>query len=71
MFSNLTPAQEPAVYGALAYAIVALAVVFAPRFGVTLNQGEQAAIIALATALVAVFVRSNVTPNTPPPVAKP
>lgn len=71
MFSNLTPSQEPAVWGALVYAVVALAVVFAPRLGVTLNQTEQAAIIAVATALVALFVRSSSTPNASSPAAPP
>lgn len=69
--SNLTPAQEPAVWGALVTAILGVIVVFLPRFGVTLSKDEYTAIAALAAVLIPVVigfvVRQNVTPNAPPP----
>jgi len=74
MLSNLTPAQEPALWGGLATAVLALVVVFLPRFGITLTSDEQTALSAVLIAaipiVVAIFVRQNVTPTAPPPAAK-
>ncbi len=75
MLSNLTPAQEPALWGGLATAMLALVVVFLPRFGVTLTSDEQTALSAVLIAaipiVVAIFVRQNVIPVAPPPAPKP
>ena len=75
MLSNLTPAQEPALWGGLATAVLALIVVFLPRFGITLTNDEQTALSAVLIAaipiVVAIFVRQNVTPVAPPPAPKP
>ncbi len=75
MLSNLTPAQEPALWGGLATAVLALVVVFLPRFGITLTSDEQTALSAVLIAaipiVVAIFVRQNVIPVAPPPASKP
>jgi hypothetical protein len=75
MLSNLTPSQEPAIWGALATALLGLIVVFLPRFGVTLSKDEYTAIAALAAAIIPIViglvVRQAVTPVAPPPAPKP
>ncbi len=75
MLSNLTPAQEPAVWGGLATAVLALIVVFLPRFGVNLSKDELAALQGLVLVaipiLIALVVRQNVTPTAPPPAPAP
>ena len=75
MLSNLTPAQEPALWGALATAILGLIVVFLPRFGVTLSKDEYTAIAAVLAAVIPIViglvVRQAVTPNAPPPTPAP
>ena len=75
--SNLTPDQEPALFGALITAVLSVIVVFLPRFGVHLSKDEYTALAAVAVAaipiIVGLFVRSKVTPTaaapTPTPVA--
>jgi hypothetical protein len=70
---NLTPSQEPVAWGALATALLEVAVVLAPRFGVHISQDEQVALGALIVAaipiIVGLFVRQNVTPVAPAPPA--
>jgi hypothetical protein len=67
---NLTPSQEPVLWGALATALLELAVVFAPRFGIHISGNEQVALGALVAAaipiVVGLFVRKNVTPTAKP-----
>ncbi len=50
--------REPALWIALATAVIELLVVF----GLELPDGAQAAIIAVLTALAGVAIRSQVTP---------
>ena len=63
----MTPDNEPVLFGAFATAVLEVAIVFAPRFGITLTGGEQTALGALVAAAVpiavALFVRRQVTPN--------
>jgi hypothetical protein len=71
MWSNLTPSQEPALWGALVTALLGVIVVFLPRFGITLSRDEYTALAALAAAgipiVIGLVVRQAVTPNAPPP----
>jgi len=75
MLSNLTPAQEPALWGALVTALLGVVVVFLPRFGVHLSSDEYTALAALVVAIVPIViglvVRQNVTPIAPPPAPNP
>jgi hypothetical protein len=68
---NLTPAQEPVAWGALATAILEVAVVFAPRFGFTISTEQQTALAALIAAVIPIvvglFVRQNTIPTAPAP----
>jgi hypothetical protein len=74
MLANLTPSQEPALWGALVTALLGLVVVFLPRFGVTLSKDEYTALAAVAVAAIPIavglLVRQNVIPTAPPPTPK-
>ena len=63
---SLSPAQEPVAWGALGTALLELAVIFAPRFGIHITGDEQAALSAVLVAaipiIVGFFVRQQVTP---------
>ncbi len=69
--SNLTPAQEPALWAALATAILEVAVVFAPSFGVHISVEQQGALGALILAVIplvaGILVRQSTTPTAPAP----
>lgn len=71
MLSNLTPAQEPVAWGAVATALLEVVVVFAPSFGIHISVEQQTALGALLVAVipivVALFVRHNVSPTAAPP----
>jgi uncharacterized membrane protein len=75
MLSNLTPAQEPVAWGALVTALLELAVVFAPRFGIEISVNEQAALAGLFVVaipiIVGLFVRQSTTPVAVPPAPAP
>ena len=60
---NLTFSQEPVVYVVLANAAIALGV----AFGLPFTAEQKAAIDGVIVAGSAVFLRSQVTPTTPPP----
>lgn len=72
---NLTPAQEPVAWGALATAVLEVAVVFAPRFGFAITTEQQTALAALIAAVIPIavgfFVRQNTTPTAPAPPLPP
>jgi hypothetical protein len=75
MLANLAPSQEPALWAGVVTAILGVIVVFLPRFGVTLSKDEYTAVAALAVAVIpvvlALLVRSNVTPNASLPAKTP
>ena len=73
--ATLTPAQEPALWGAVATAILEVVVVFAPSFGIHISVEQQTALGALIVAVIPIvvglFVRQNTTPTAPPPTPAP
>lgn len=73
MLSNLTPAQEPVAWGAIATALLEVIVVFAPSFGVHISAEQQGALGALIVAVIPIIVgivvrqNSTATATAPPP----
>lgn len=63
---NFIKSEVPMV-GALVTAIIGLVV----SFGVTVSDAQQGAILAVTAVIVGLITRSQVTPNTPLPVAAP
>lgn len=60
--------REPALFAALINAIIACAIVF----GLNLTEAQVAAIVVVANAILAIVVRSAVTPvGKPKPRPKP